>query len=128
MLKPQMLLFHNASHSDWMNIQEVERILAAGAARRAAIQFQASEKNDYFENLDFHLLDGRTICRELNVILSSGQGLDSGEAAARLSRDGKNLSHGVARTISKSCSNTLLATCVQCSGLESTSFSCVSGL
>jgi sodium/potassium-transporting ATPase subunit alpha len=47
-----------------------------------------TEGKDYFENLEFHVLDGSTICGRLNV--TPDQGLDASEAAARLSRDGKN--------------------------------------
>ncbi|KAJ5457798.1 hypothetical protein N7475_009186 [Penicillium sp. IBT 31633x] len=44
---------------------------------------------DYFENLDFHIISTENLCREFNVDRRTG--LSSSAAATRLQRDGKNL-------------------------------------
>jgi sodium/potassium-transporting ATPase subunit alpha len=46
------------------------------------------EDKDYFANLDFHILEGPTLCNEVDV--NPGKGLSASEAASRLSRDGPN--------------------------------------
>ncbi|KAJ9647723.1 hypothetical protein H2199_001497 [Coniosporium tulheliwenetii] len=49
---------------------------------------EKKDDKDYFEKLDFHLSDTSTACEQLGV--KQDRGLCAGEAAARLSRDGKN--------------------------------------
>lgn len=46
------------------------------------------EDRDYFANLDFHILEGPIVCKELDV--NPDHGLSASEAALRLSRDGAN--------------------------------------
>ncbi|OCK80749.1 putative Na/K ATPase alpha 1 subunit [Lepidopterella palustris CBS 459.81] len=48
-----------------------------------------TDDKDYFENLDFHILNSDDVCRQFNVFLD--QGLSNGAAAARLQRNGKNV-------------------------------------
>jgi sodium/potassium-transporting ATPase subunit alpha len=46
------------------------------------------DEKDYFESLDFHILDGDTLCKELDV--NPTQGLSTTDAAARLLQNGTN--------------------------------------
>ena len=46
------------------------------------------DDKDYFAKLDFHLLEGPQICKQLDV--NPDNGLSTSEAASRLSRDGAN--------------------------------------
>ncbi|KAF4631863.1 hypothetical protein G7Y89_g6261 [Cudoniella acicularis] len=47
-----------------------------------------NDDKDYFAKLDFHLLEGSQVCKELNV--NPENGLSTSEATLRLSRDGPN--------------------------------------
>lgn len=49
---------------------------------------EKEENQDYFANLKFHLFDANAACKEFDV--TPDHGLTTSEAAARLSRDGKN--------------------------------------
>jgi sodium/potassium-transporting ATPase subunit alpha len=46
------------------------------------------DDKDYFAKMDFHLLEGSQVCKQLDV--DPGSGLSTSEAASRLSRDGSN--------------------------------------
>jgi sodium/potassium-transporting ATPase subunit alpha len=56
--------------------------------RKKADKEPKQEDKDYFANLDFHILEGPTVCNEVDV--NPGKGLSASEAASRLSRDGPN--------------------------------------
>ncbi|KAJ6184752.1 hypothetical protein N7519_006053 [Penicillium mononematosum] len=61
-------------------------------APKEAIIDSTKEKpphQDYFENLDFHIISTDGLCREFNV--DQRTGLSSSSAATRLQRDGKNV-------------------------------------
>ncbi|CAG8074967.1 unnamed protein product [Penicillium salamii] len=62
------------------------------AAPKEDISDPAKEKHpqqDYFENLDFHIVSPERLCQEFNVDQRTGLSFDS--AATRLQRDGKNV-------------------------------------
>ncbi|CAI7619905.1 unnamed protein product [Penicillium bialowiezense] len=61
-------------------------------APKENIDDPAKEKHpqqDYFENLDFHIVSPERLCQEFNV--DQRTGLTSASAATRLQRDGKNV-------------------------------------
>ena len=70
--------------SESQAIQEIEKSTKHAKQKKA----ETKEDEEYFEKLTFHILDGNTACEQLDV--TPDHGLSADEAAARLSRDGKN--------------------------------------
>ncbi|EON67490.1 Na+/K+-exchanging ATPase alpha subunit [Coniosporium apollinis CBS 100218] len=69
--------------SESQGIQDIDK-----STPRREGKGEAKDDKDYFEKLDFHLLDANTACSELRV--TQHQGLSAAEAASRLSQDGQN--------------------------------------
>lgn len=68
--------------------QQIKKKSTEGWREKKEKKSEKQEDQDYFANLDFHLLDANTACERLDVTPSHGLGAD--EAAIRLLHDGKN--------------------------------------
>ncbi|PWY87388.1 calcium ATPase [Aspergillus heteromorphus CBS 117.55] len=68
------------------------QISESQAAPEEVLKAREKEKKpdqDYFESLDFHVLDADRLCQQFNV--DANRGLSGEAAATRLQRDGKNI-------------------------------------